>query len=202
MAENGWCVWVTGLPGCGKSTIAHVLLEKLEGEGVHFQILSSDMVRKVLTPNPKYTEEERDIVYGAIVFIAKLLAENGINVIIDATGNRRRYRDNARMEIPRFMEAYVRCPLEVCMERESKRKGRTYHAPEAIYEKAFAGESKTVPGIGVPYEEPVKPEVTVDSDTSSPNECAKRILEMIMELFVQKPNSQTFRSGETNLLSL
>ncbi|MEM3591584.1 MAG: adenylyl-sulfate kinase [Candidatus Bathyarchaeia archaeon] len=185
MFNSGWCVWVTGLPGSGKSTVAHLLADKLKAMGVHAYVLSSDALRRVITPNPKYTEEERDIVYGALVYIAKILTENGVNVIIDATGNRRRYRDNARRQIPSFMEAYLRCPLEVCIERESKRKADAYGAPREVYAKAFKGESKTVPGLGAPYEEPLDPEVTVDSDKISPEECAEKILETIMKRFMR-----------------
>ncbi|MEM1507550.1 MAG: adenylyl-sulfate kinase [Candidatus Bathyarchaeia archaeon] len=185
MFNSGWCVWVTGLPGSGKSTVAHLLADKLKAMGVHAYVLSSDALRRVITPNPKYTEEERDIVYGALVYIAKILTENGVNVIIDATGNRRRYRDNARRQIPSFMEAYLRCPLEVCIERESKRKADAYGAPREVYAKAFKGESKTVPGLGAPYEEPLDPEVTVDSDKISPEECAEKILEAIMKRFMR-----------------
>jgi len=65
---------------------------------IHAQIVSSDILRKVITPNPTYTEDERDIAYGAIVFVTKLSTENGVDVIIDATGNRRKYRDNARKQ--------------------------------------------------------------------------------------------------------
>jgi len=181
--DRGWCIWVTGLPGSGKSTIAHIVLDEMKERGVHAQIISSDMLREVITPNPKYTEEERNIVYGTIVFIAKLLTENGVNVIIDATANRRRYRDKARNEIRHFIEAYVRCPLQVCIERESRRGKRAYYAPEAIYKKALTGVSKTVPGIGSPYEEPLFPEVTVDSDKLSPQECSQKIVETIVEKF-------------------
>jgi adenylylsulfate kinase len=183
MAGNeGWCVWVTGLPGSGKSTITRKLLEKLETLGVRVQIVSSDMLRKVMTPKPTYTEEERGRVYSTLVFVAKLLTQNGVNVVIDATGNRRRYRDHARKEIPRFMEAYVRCPLEVCIRRETKRKVYAY-APKGVYRKAFAGKSATVPGIGVPYEEPRNPEVIVDSDKLNANQCAQKILEALQKIF-------------------
>lgn len=179
MAQGrGWCVWVTGLPGSGKTTIAKELSRALEEEGVRVQVVSSDMLRKVMTPSPKYTEEEREMVYGALVFAAKLLTENGVNVIIDATGNRQRYRELARREIQGFMEAYVKCPLEVCIKRESRRTNDEY-APRGVYRKAFAGESKTVPGIGVPYEEPLSPEVVVASDKLSPKECAERIMQAI-----------------------
>lgn len=183
MRQGGWCVWVTGLPGSGKSVIAQALLRELKKIGVHAQIVSSDMLRKVVTPKPTYSERERDMVYAAIVFVAKLLTQNGVNVIIDATANRQRYRDKARKEIPRFMEAYVRCPLEVCMKREAER-GKTFYAPKGIYKKAFTGKSATVPGIGVPYEEPSNPEVTVDSNKLSPGQCAQRVLEVIKKKFV------------------
>jgi adenylylsulfate kinase len=178
----GWCVWITGLPGSGKSTIAQVLLEKLKKRGAPAQILSSDMLRRVITPKPTYTQGERDVVYAAVVFVAKLLTQNGVNVVIDATGNRRNHRDHARKELPQFLEAYVRCPLEICIKRESGRE-RLFHAPQEVYAKAFTGESSTVPGVGVPYETPLHPEVTVDSSKLDPAECAQRILETMAEVF-------------------
>ena len=180
--QVGWCVWVTGLPGSGKSVISQALLKKLKAKGVSAQILSSDMLRKVVTPKPSYSLEERDIVYATLVFVAKLLTENGVNVIIDATGNLRRYRDEARKQIPRFMEAYVCCPLDICMEREAKR-GITFHAPKDIYKKGATGKSLTVPGLGAPYELPLKPEVTVDSERFSPEECTQKILETVTKTF-------------------
>jgi len=179
---NGWCVWITGLPGSGKSTIANYLIKKLAKNKIKAQILSIDSLRKVATPKPSYTEEEREIVYGILVFIAKLLTKNGINVIIDATGNLRKFRDKARKSIKNFMEVYVKCPLEVCIKRESKR-NKTFGAPKNIYEKAFSGKSSTVPGLGAPYEEPLNPEVIVESNKLSPNECAEMIFKAIINRF-------------------
>jgi adenylylsulfate kinase len=176
--KSGWCLWVTGLPGSGKSVTSQALLKKLKDAEVHAQILCSDMLRKVITPNPTYSEKERDIVYAAIVFVAKLLTQNGINVIIDATANRRRYREKARKEIGRFIEAYIRCPLEICIKRETER-GKTFHAPKGVYRKALTGKSATVPGMGAPYEEPLHPDVRVDSDKLNPNQCAQKIFEVI-----------------------
>jgi adenylylsulfate kinase len=182
MYKGGWCVWITGLPGSGKSLIARVLLEKLESRQIHAQIVSSDMLRRVITPVPKYTEEERDMVYIAILLVAKLLTQNGVNVIIDATANRRRYRDRARKAVSRFIEAYIQCPLEVCVKREGERKAGAFYAPRDIYAKAFTGKSKTVPGIGVSYEEPLHPEVIANSDKLDPSQCAQKILEVIIRL--------------------
>jgi adenylylsulfate kinase len=140
------------------------------------------MVRNVLTPNPSYSEEERTIVYGTIVFIAKLLSRNNVNVIIDATANRRRYRDEARASIGRFAEVYLKCPLKVCMRREMIRKNRS-GAPSMIYLKAKTGDSKTVPGVGVPYERPLFPEIVLDTSKLEPSKCADKVLDMIKTRF-------------------
>ncbi|MGB9713995.1 MAG: adenylyl-sulfate kinase [Candidatus Bathyarchaeales archaeon] len=180
--KDGWCVWVTGLPGSGKSVVSEALLKLLEKNGIQAQLLASDALRKVLTPKPIYTLEERDMVYATLVYIAKLLTQNGVNVIIDATGNLRRYRENARKQIPKFMEAYLECPLEVCMKREAKRK-ETRQAPKQIYAKALNGKAPTVPGIGQPYEEPLNPEITLNTVKNTPEECAQKMLEMILQRF-------------------
>ena len=116
--SSGWCVWITGLPGSGKSIITQALLEQLKHQDIHAQLVSVDMLRRAVTPKPIYSEKERNMVYACIVFVSKLLTDNRVNVIIDATANRQRYRDDARKQIQLFMEAYVRCPLELCKERE------------------------------------------------------------------------------------
>ena len=185
MTQLGWCLWVTGLSGSGKSVISKKVFEKLRETGVSAQIIGSDVLRRWVTPNPKYSEDERTMIYSIIVFVAKLLNQNGINVIIDATANRRLYREKARRQILRFMEAYIQCPLEICINRETERKN-TFNAPRSIYQKAFVGESVTVPGISVAYEEPLNPEVIVDSDKLNPDQCALKIVRTLREVFNQK----------------
>jgi len=182
MVQNGWCIWVTGLPGSGKSVVSEALLKLLNQKGISAQLLSSDALRKILTPKPSYLLEERDMVYATLVYIAKLLTQNGVNVVIDATGNLRRYRENARKQIPKFIEAYLECPLKVCMERETRR-GKTYHAPKQIYTSALEGKAPTVPGIGQPYEPPLNPEITIDTKRYTPEECAQKILETVLKLY-------------------
>ncbi|MEM3642075.1 MAG: adenylyl-sulfate kinase [Candidatus Bathyarchaeia archaeon] len=178
--SNGWCVWITGLPGSGKSVISEALLKLLEERRIHAQLLASDALRKILTPRPTYSLEERDIVYATLVYIAKLLTQNGANVVIDATGNLRRYRENARKQIPRFIEAYLECPLEVCIQREARRE-KTYQAPKQIYAKAVEGKASTVPGIGQPYEPPLNPEIKIDTTMYTPEQAAQQILQKLLE---------------------
>jgi adenylylsulfate kinase len=176
---NGWAIWITGMPGSGKSTLARFVERKLRRRRVKVQVLSVEMVRTVLTTRPKYTEEERRIVYGALVFVAKILTQNGVNVIIDATANRRSYRNAARRSIKRFGEIYLKCPLDVCIQREEKRK-RRFGAPSRIYAKARTGASKTVPGVGVPYEAPRSPDLELTTSELTPNQSVSQIVEFIM----------------------
>jgi len=174
-----FCLWLTGLPGSGKSTILQELSRILSESGIEAVTLSLDHIRKVITPEPKYTDEERDIVYRALVMMAHLLIEQGEkNVIIDATGNRREFRDLARRLIREFAEVYVKCRLEICMAREISRRGQLVQ--KDLYKRTSKGALKgELPGISAPYEEPENPEVLVASDLLSPHASAKTIMEYI-----------------------
>lgn len=178
----GWCVWITGLPGSGKSVISNILIKLLSEEEVHVQLISSDALRRIVTPRPYYSLEERDVVYGTVIYIASLLTRNGVNVVIDGTGNLRKYRDDARKRIRRYAEVYLVCPLDVCVRRETHRKG-TFSAPRNIYVQGREGEASNVPGIGQPYEEPLTPELKLDTAKLSPEKCAKAIMCLIEKHF-------------------
>ncbi len=182
---RSWTIWITGLPGSGKSTLAHALQARLERESVHAQIVSTDDLRRVMTPKPTYSEEERRSVYATVVYIAKLLNLNGVNTIIDATGNLRLYREAARENLENFAIAYVKCPLDVCIERERKR-GITFGAPKEIYDKGLKGRSTTVPGLNVPYEEPLDAEITVDSAEQPVEENVDRLYRFILNVLEKK----------------
>ncbi len=179
-----FAVWFTGLPGSGKTAIASRVKALLSKKGIDVKILQLDEIRRVLTPEPRYTDEERDIVYSSLGYMAKLLVESGVNVFIDATANRRKYRDTARKMIPKFGEVFVRCPLPVCIEREAHRKA--IFSPKGIYDKARVGAN--VPGVNVPYEEPLKPDIVVDTDKLKPDESAKKVADAIIALFGSEAN--------------
>jgi adenylylsulfate kinase len=169
---SGIAIWITGLPGSGKSTTADAV-KKLYPE---FIILRMDEMRKIVTPAPTYSDSERDIVYRAMVYLAITLTGLGHDVVIDATGNRRKWRELARQLIPRYAEVYLRCPIETCMERERKRTN-AHKAPRDIYQKGSAG--RPVPGLTAPYEEPLRPEITVDTGKDSLGEVIAKIEKII-----------------------
>ena len=170
---EGVALWITGLPGSGKSTLA----EEIQRFHPEFSILSMDTFRKIVSPDPSYSEAERDIVYRALIFTAMKMTELGHHVIIDATGNRLKWRELARELIVRYQEIYLKCPIEVCMDRENKR-SISHDAPKDIYRKGKSG--WPVPGISVPYEEPVKPDLTLETEKMTLREMRDLVEKVIL----------------------
>jgi adenylylsulfate kinase len=167
-AQTGFALWITGIPASGKSTVTRTLVNKLEDRGISTVVLESDELRRILTPNAVYSPEERSRFYHMMVLIGDLLVRSNVNVIFDATANKRSYRDYARTLILKFMEVYVHCPLDVCMKRD----------PKGIYRRASAGKATTVPGMQTPYEPPISPDVTLDGQ-ASPEAAADMILKKL-----------------------
>jgi adenylylsulfate kinase len=162
-----FAVWLTGLPASGKSTLARALAAELARRGVRAAVLESDALRPILTPRPTYSEAERDAFYGALALVGKLLVDQGVPVIFDATANRRRYREQARATIPSFIEVFVDCPLETCVARD----------PKGLYRRAREGATTTLPGAGASYEPPLRPELVTGSD--DPRVEARRIVDLL-----------------------
>lgn len=169
---EGFAIWITGLPASGKTALAVAIIHRLdEWYGIKVVHLESDTLRKVLTPEPIYSHEERDWFYGVMTFIGQMLTTHGISVIFDATGNKREHRDKARTSINKFMEVYVKCPLQTCMVRNSK----------GIYRMAQMGKATTVPGLQDLYEEPDSPEAVIESEKLSPEDGAEHVIEKMKE---------------------
>jgi len=164
--ESAFAVWLTGLPASGKSTLAGALAAELAGKGVRAAVLESDAVRREIAPDAGYFDAERDAFYATLAYIARALVLHGVPVIVDATANRRAYRDRAREAIPRFLEVHVRCPLAVCRARD----------PKGIYRRGADGTAQNVPGVSATYEPPLLPEVVVDGERDDPAVAAGRIV--------------------------
>ena len=168
-AAPGFVVWLTGMPASGKTTLARALQTRLAAQGIPAILLDSDHLRQILTPNPTYTPAERDWLYAALGQLAAWLAQEGVNVLIAATANRRAYRNQARRQIPRFAELYVRCSLATCQARD----------PKGIYARAQTTPQDNVPGLGAAYEPPLAAEATVDTETLSPDDAAAAALSQL-----------------------
>jgi adenylylsulfate kinase len=131
-------------------------------------------MRNILTPVPTYSEEERGQFYRALVRIGTLIARSGINVIFDATANKRAYRDPARQTIQKFMEVYVVCPQDICLKRD----------PKGIYAQAALNIATNVPGIQTAYEPPLSPELTLDGQAQPDFEAARIIEALKLRLYI------------------
>jgi adenylylsulfate kinase len=171
ITPQAFAIWVTGLPASGKTAIARVLKNRLATSGFQIEVLESDVVRQVLTPEPTYSPEERAIFYRALAFCGARLAAHGVPVIFDATANRQVYRDLARSLILRFIEVAVVCPLDICRQRDYK----------GTYQKGLAKQSATVPGLQEPYEAPRSAEVEVDTAVLTPGQAADKVLDLLRE---------------------
>ncbi len=169
---SGMVLWITGLPGSGKSTVADAVKKRYPA----FVILRMDDLRKVVTPQPTYSETEREMVYRSLIYMAKTLSDLGHDVIIDATGNMKRWRELARKMVPHFAEVFLKCSLDICRQREDQRT-ETHGAPRGIYQKGRAG--WPVPGVTVPYEEPQNPEIVIDAEKVTTVDAAELIVRFI-----------------------
>ena len=172
MSEKGVTVWFTGLSGAGKSTIAEKLEQILKAKGRNVEILDGDVVRTNLSKGLGFSKEDRDINIRRIGFVCDLLARNGVVAIAAAISPYREIRDEIRANTEIFLEVYVECSIEELTRRDVK----------GLYEKALKGEIKNFTGISDPYEEPLKPEVTLNSETQDEEESLKILVAKMEEL--------------------
>ena len=167
---NGFTICLTGMSGAGKSTTARLLEKRLREAGARVEVLDGDLIRTYLSKGLGYTREDRIENIKRIGFVCELLSRNGVVAIIAAIAPYREARDEMRSRIQNFVEVYVKCPLDVLITRDDK----------GLYKKALAGEVAHFTGISAPYEEPLHPEVTIDSSVESPQESASKVWEALV----------------------
>jgi len=164
--NEGFVLWLTGLSGSGKSALATLVASKLREKREYVEILDGDVVRQSLTKDLGFTEADRKTNLERVTFVAKLLSRNGVATIVSFISPYIVSRENARNETTNFIEVFVKCKLEICMERDVK----------GLYKKALTGEIANFTGISHPYEEPPNPEVIVETDKEPLEESIEKIL--------------------------
>ena len=166
---KGFTLWFTGLPCSGKSTLAEQIEQILLERGMKVEVLDGDVVRTNLSKGLTFSKEDRDINIRRIGFVCHLLTRNDVVAIGAAISPYRAIRDEVRGMIGRFVEVYVKAPVDVLAERDVK----------GMYKKALAGEIKNFTGVDDPYEEPLKPEVVVETDKESVEESIAKIIKTL-----------------------
>jgi adenylyl-sulfate kinase len=165
-------VWLTGLSGAGKSTIADALVPQLRSLGKRVELLDGDIVRTHLSKGLGFSREDRDINIARIAFVAQLLARNGVFVVVAAISPFKSARDDARATIGDFVEIHVAPPLDECVKRDVK----------GLYKKALAGEIQQFTGVSDPYEPPDRAELTLDTSAIGVDEAVLRVVGTLRDL--------------------
>lgn len=193
--RQGFTVWFTGLSGAGKSTVGRLVYEELKARSIPVEMLDGDEVRTNLSKGLGFSREDRDTNILRIGYVAKLLSRNGVAVIAAAISPYRSTRAAVRREIANFVEVYVRCPLAVCVARDVK----------GLYKRALDGEISNFTGVSDPYEEPLEPELILETHLETPTESAAKVIDLLEKLgHVERPTvangSLERREGEVNEL--
>jgi adenylylsulfate kinase len=170
--QKGFTAWFTGLPCSGKTAVANRVAELLKARGFKVERLDGDIVRQSLTRDLGFSKQDRDENIRRVTFVAKLLTRNGVAVLTSFISPYREVRAYARKEIGNFVEVYVKCSVEVCMERDVK----------GMYEKAIKGEIKEFTGVSDPYEEPLDPEILLETDKETLEDSANKVIRRLNDL--------------------
>jgi adenylylsulfate kinase len=180
-------LWLTGLSGAGKSTVAHALEEALHDLGCHTYVFDGDNVRHGLCGDLGFSDRDRKENIRRIGEMSKLFVDAGVLAITAFISPFRSDRLRAReiFEPGDFIEIYCRCSLDVCEKRD----------PKGLYKRARQGEIKEFTGISSPYEEPENPELIIDTDKLSLKECMEKVLALLVDRGVMEQTSNPVKAS-------
>ena len=178
LGQKGTVIWFTGLSGSGKSTLAHAVEDKLFERGQLTTVLDGDNIRHGLNKNLGFSHEDREENIRRIGEVAKLFADTGVIAITAFISPYRADRDKARSLLKKgeFVEVFVKVPLDVAEERD----------PKGLYKKVRAGEIKEFTGISAPYEEPLFPELVIDTSKLNLQQSAEKVISYLEEQGIVK----------------
>lgn len=172
---NGFVVWFTGLPAAGKTTISTLAAVELERQGLVVEHLDGDVVRTHLSRGLGFSKEDRDINVERVAWVASRVARVGAVVLVSMVSPYADTRARARElveEHTAFVEVHVATPLELCVGRD----------PKGMYARALAGELSDFTGVSAPYEEPIAPELRLETTDRDPDACAAEVLDRLTTL--------------------
>ncbi|MCI4349000.1 MAG: adenylyl-sulfate kinase [Thermoplasmata archaeon] len=172
LPNGGFCVWLTGLPSAGKTTIGRELLTRLRALGYHAELLDGDEIRQGLSSDLGFDRAGRESHASRVTYMAKVLARNDVIPIVALISPYRTSRARARAEIGHFVEVYVDTPIGVCETRDVK----------GLYKKARSGAIREMTGVDDPYEPPESPEVVVHTTDATTAQVADRLYGRLVEL--------------------
>jgi adenylylsulfate kinase len=165
-------IWLTGIPGSGKTTISILLKDYFQKKNMPAIILDGDEIRKTVSKDLGFSPQDRKEHNRRVIEIAKLLVKNNFTAIIPLISPYGETRELARKEIPNFVEVYVKASLDTCIKRD----------PKGLYQKAKNGEITNLTGLQSPYEEPQNPELVLDTEKNSPQQCLDMITSKLQQL--------------------
>ncbi len=165
-----FCLWFTGLPCSGKTTLAKEIKKKLKAQGIINEMLDGDEIRKELSRDLGFSMEDRKLHIERVVYVCKVLVRNNVPVIASFISPLNSMREMARERIDNLVMVYVDTPLEMCMERDVK----------GMYKKAMAGEIKNFTGVDSPFEEPIDPDVKISTKYEEVEESISKIWEHLI----------------------
>lgn len=175
--NQGLVLWFTGIPSSGKTTLAKQTAQIFCSRELEVEVLDADDIRDELSPDLGFTPKDRDINTKRIAWIANLLSRHGIHVMISSVASSREHRERVRNLIKKFAIVYVRCPVSVCISR-----GGAYAKLRQRKLKGLAGGAKNQEELYKPYQEPINPEVVVDTDSLSIEESAQLVIARLESL--------------------
>jgi adenylyl-sulfate kinase len=164
--DTGFVLWLTGLSGAGKSTVAAKLGPALAERGHRVELLDGDEVRTNLCQGLGFSREDRDTNIARIGYVAGKLAKHGVAVLVAAISPYREARDQVRAAVDNFVEIHVAAPVSTCAERDVK----------GLYAKALSGELKNFTGISDPYEPPLEPELVLHTEAETVDESVEQVI--------------------------
>lgn len=175
----GFVAWVEGIPCSGKTTIAHAVAERIRLDGRRAEVLDGDEVRQMFSMDLGFTRKDREAQARRVSYVAQILARNDVAVVVALITPYETSRQAARAIIgDRFTEIWLRCPVEVCRERD----------PKGLYRGSPALHGGKLTGVDDPFEEPLNPDLIVDTETYSVESATRKVLDHLEERgFLSRP---------------